>query len=60
MILLEYEISIFRKDRHGLVIFSRTQIKFFLKSVYIETLAEKFNIIILINIYCMQNEKVDS
>ena len=41
-LLLEYENSIFRKFRHGLVIFSRTQIKvdFILKSVYIETLAE--------------------
>ena len=28
LILLEYEISILAKGRHGLVIFSRTQIKF--------------------------------
>ena len=36
LILLEYQISILKKVRHGLVIFSRTQIK----SVYIETFAE--------------------
>ena len=41
LILLEYEISIFRKGCHGLVIISRTQIKvdIILKSLYRETLA---------------------
>ena len=42
MILLEYEIYIFRNGRHGLVIFPRTQIK--LKNVYIETLAENLTV----------------
>ena len=46
LILLEHEIYISRKGSHGLVIFSRTQIKltFILMSVYIETLTEHFTL----------------
>ena len=61
LILREYEIAIFRKVRHGFGDFQQNanKVDFILESGYSETFCSKFNIIIFINIYFMQNEKVD-